>query len=528
MRKNDNLFLILATISVYVLCNFFMIASPGVWWDDWTIYNADPNDVWNQFVIEGGQPVSGRFHYWALNTIKSEFIPLIYHWLSFFLGGISLLATWHILKRFDLSKYNFGVLMLLIASSPLCSARITMACMFYPLSGTLFMLGVWSFLNYIEKNLLVYRLLAFGAFMIGLCVWLTSAVLVPIFILLMAIYVRKEKFCLRRDYLKVIMICLGRWWEFTLIPVFILILRKLFFTPVGPYSSYHVTLEEWLRLPLQMIYSFYGCTVGYAQSLLRINYNDIVFLIVVLIIVLACIFLTNIFYLKYSRTAAGNPSIHLNRLHLFMIAIILFFAAVMPSSTMSSASMGEYTSRYYVLALVPFAIIMHLLLSYLKRPLNILALGILLGVNIIININDQLLFQKQWVKNEAIAEYFRKAQLNEYVNVLFVDNSQSLNAYHSCYRYYEYSGIYKEIWPDDQTHFMTDSKAGIPKFHQDSILYNCKKAVNIDIIKEKITLDLLKDVTLSDMLYLLYSYYFDFETFSNSCYKHLSIKSDTL
>lgn len=510
MKQINYRLLATATIFVYVLCNLLMIASPGAWWDDWTIFNAAPDSLWNQFVVEGGQPIIGRFHYWAVQNVDNHYLALLYHWISFLSGGISLVAVWHILRSFTFSDFSFSALMLLIASSPLCSARISMACLFYPLTGALFLLGSWFFIIYIKNGKFGYRLLSFVTFMIGLCIWLTSAVLIPVFILLMAVYVQKEIARLDKSYIISIIGTLVKWWEFCLIPVFILILRKIFFTPVGRYSDYEITLVEWLRTPIVMMKGLYGCTVGYVKALLRCDFNDTLFLVVAILILVICIFLACRLLSKCPNPTVSFP---IKKSYLFLVAIVLFFAAIMPSSTMNSATMGGFTSRYYVLALVPYAIIVLLLLSYLKRSIVGLTLGIVLGFNIIININDQLQFQKQWIKDEAIADFFIHTQLNQYENILFNDDSKSLNAYYDQYRYYEYCGIYRMIRPEDQTHFMADSEWAkkIPEnmslIKQE--LVNCKEAKNIDSFQRLITLEAPNDITLKNVIISLYIYYID-------------------
>lgn len=526
MKLVNNRLLVFTTILVYVLCNSFMIASPGVWWDDWTIYNADPNTLWNQFVVEGGQPIIGRFHYWALQNIDKYYIPLLYHWISFFLGGVSLLVTWHILRRFRISEGAFCGLILLIASTPLCSARISIACLFYPLTGVLFMLGVLFFLIYIDNNKLAFRILAFVSFMIGLCIWLTSAVLIPVFVFFMAVYVQKKKISLNGLYVKQLLSTLVNWWEFCLIPIFILILRKLFFMPTGRYSDYEITIEEWLRLPIEMIKGLYGCTVGYVKSILRFNFNDTIFIIAILFIIFICIYTI---YKLFSTIETSKILFSSKRPYLFFLALILFFAAIMPSSTMSSANMGGYTSRYYVLAVVPFAIIILLILSYLQRHIFIYALGLIIGLNISINIGDQLLFQKQWIKDNAIAEFFKKSQISKYDNILFFDNAKLLNAYNDQYRYYEYCGIYKTIRPDDQTHFMADSEwakhvpENLSLIQQE--LINCKEAKNIDIFQKEIAIDVAKDIKINDVFYSLYLYYLDNEELSKNSSSYFIISA---
>lgn len=77
--------------------------------------------------------------------------------------------TWAILKWFKIDKSWIVGLLLLIASSPLFSARITMACIQYYISVPLFLLGVVFFLCYVRKSIIAYRICSFLFFYL---VWL--------------------------------------------------------------------------------------------------------------------------------------------------------------------------------------------------------------------------------------------------------------------------------------------------------------------------------------------------------------------
>lgn len=41
MKVQSGRVIFLLVFLVYVLSNGLMVLSPGVWWDDWTIYNPD-------------------------------------------------------------------------------------------------------------------------------------------------------------------------------------------------------------------------------------------------------------------------------------------------------------------------------------------------------------------------------------------------------------------------------------------------------------------------------------------------------
>lgn len=503
---------------VYLLANGLMVISPGVWWDDWTIFNPDIEVLKHQF-ITGGQPHFAAFHIWAAQHIPMDYVPQFYHSLSFVSGALCLWMTWSILKWFRLDRSWVIGISLLVASSPLFSARISMACIMYYTSSPLFLLGVVLFLQYLRSGMTGWRVGAFIAFLASLAVWLTAIALIPAFLILMAVYVEPKPAQWRWSYVRLIVKRLVGWLELVLLPVFAMVIRSLWMAPTEVYAdSYELGLSKLIKLPIVLLQSFIDSTIGYLGQCFSIPVLGLGNVAIAIVLVGGLTWL--VYKTLRSYDSSTDPQ-HGN--HLLWIGLWLYFPAILATSSMGAALFNTFNSRYQALLLIPVALLLFWSILQWRTPAQRrIVLGLVVGTSVLANIYTQLQFQKSWIKSCAIIQIIKNDPTlhNPYTNVIVADHLSEFNPYGGTLDYYVFTGLSKWALTGDQSHFYTDKKLINTYFTSPirkvilNTLYNCKKSKDISTMHYKLTLEEGETkLSMIKTLKLTYLYYKDRNAF---------------
>lgn len=499
---------LLLVFFVYLLANGLMVVSPGVWWDDWTIFNPDIDVLRHQFAT-GGQPHFAAFHVWAAQHIPMDYVPQFYHSISFVSGALCLWMTWAILKWFRLDRSWVIGISLLVASSVLFSARVSMACIMYYTSAPLFLLGVVLFLRYVRGDCNGWRVGAFAAFLASLTVWLTAIALIPAFLVLMAIYVEPEPVRWKWSYVRLIGKRLVGWLELLLLPVFAIVIRSVWMAPTEVYAdSYGLELGKLVRLPLVLLQSFIDNTLGYLGHCFDVHANTTGTLAILIVIAGGLMILVYRCLKSYSLEAG------VRNVRLLWVGLWLYFPAILATSSMGPATFDSFNSRYQALLLIPVALLLFwATLQFRTVVQRRIVLGLLVGLGVTANIYTQLRFQKSWIKSCALVQIIKhEPSLHvPYTNVLVADNILSLNEFDQASAYYAHTGMSKLALNGDQTHLYLDKTLiSFYDFASDQQYLNCKDVRDVGTFHYRLTLDEGETkLTAVKTLKLTYLYYKD-------------------
>ena len=512
---------LLLVFFVYLLANGLMVVSPGVWWDDWTIFNPDIDVLRHQFV-SGGMPHIAALHVWIAEHVPMDYVPQFYHSISFASGALCLWMTWAILKWFRPDRSWVIGISLLVASSPLFSARITMACIQYYLSAPLFLLGVVLFLRYVRCGGAGWRVGAFTAFLASLTVWLTAIALIPAFLVLMAVYVEPEPARWKWSYGRLIAKRLIGWLELLLLPLLAWIIRSVWLSPTEGYAdAYALGAGKLLRMPLVLLQSFVDSTLGSLGQFARVPVNSFSSLALLVAIAGGIALVIGRGMRRYSLESIPKQG---NRL--LWAGLWLYFPAILATSSMAPALFDTFNSRYQALLPVPMALMLFwVVLQFRTGAQRRVVLGLLAGLGVATNIYTQLQFQKSWIKSAAIVRIIKNEPVlhTPYTNVIVADHLYELNPYGGALDYYVFTGLSKWALDGDQSHFYTDKKLTGTYFASPmrevilNTLYNCKESRDIDTLHYQLVLEQGSvPVTTAAVLRLTVLYYTDRPAFDSS------------
>lgn len=474
-------------------------------------------------------------HIWIAEHVSIEYVPQLYHLLSFFSGGLCLWMTWAILKWFKIDKSWIVGLLLLIASSPLFSARITMACIQYYISVPLFLLGVVFFLCYVRKSIIAYRICSFLFFLSSLAVWLVAIAMIPAFLIMMTVYLDPESISGKKVYLLRTFKRLMGWTEFLLLPIIAWIMRLLWLLPTEVYeSAYALSFKKIVSLPLVILQSFIDSTVGYLGQCFNVPLDGFSYVALLVVIVLG---MSCAIYRILRMNSLDNEL--QSEKGLLWTGLWFYIPAILATSSMGPAVFNSYSSRYQSLLLIPVALLLFwMVLQFKTIKQRKIVLGLLVSLGILCNIHTQIQFQKGWLKSSAIVHIIKNdPQLTvPYTNTLVLDLLIEYNPYNIPFDYYVFTGISKLALNGDQSHFYTDTR--LKNFYLESptrkvvlqTLYNCKDGRSVgDIFDYQLILDQGKmKLHARNTLKLLWQYYMNRPAFERSLNSLIDYQVNTL
>lgn len=434
-----------------------MLLINGVWWDDWIIWNAPRATLVNNWITEGNTPHLAAIHLFIYDNFALGIIPLVYRFIAFISGIVSLLLIWEILRCFKLPlSFRVGVAAL-VACSPMNTATILMCCMMYNVSTPLFFLGALLFLRSLESGNIFMKLGASISLFLSLFFWMSPIVVIPFMVLIVALWqIKPEKWSyanVRHVFLK----CLS-WWYIWIIPIIFWIVRSILFKPKAQFNDYYaLDLKAILILPLTIVQSLIKNVLGLLGYEIEMISGSLTYTIGLLLLVMFMIIITR--YVLPTRE--DLPVSKRQALNISWISIIVFVGALIPTAIIGgrigdSSGFDSIQSRYQALMILPVSLILYALISQVRgvRTRNII-LAVLITTSTFATVRTLLNYQRGWFKELAVVSIIKNEPLlrESNINVVVKDLAQDVNEYpNTVMPDYAYTGMSNLALDRDQTH----------------------------------------------------------------------------
>ena len=143
-----------------------------------------------------------------------------------------------------------------------------------------------------------------------------------------------------------------------------------------------------------------------------------------------------------------------DEISLFLFGLFAFVVAVFPYNAVGLLpSLEDWHSRHQLLVSLGASLIsvygIHLVVS--SANVRKFIYSMFIALFLIQNIHYYIDFQRDWYKQLSLIENYRASTIiKNYTTFLFDDKTQSLNANHRTYRFYEFAGQFKIAFGDEK------------------------------------------------------------------------------
>lgn len=456
------------TYILYFISNVLMLLNPGVYWDDWVIYNMDENGIMNQFYGNGVYPI-GYMHVLLTNVSSS---PLLYNYLCFFLQLLGIYSLFRIVDNYPAKLKNSFFLylsILLYAVFPMFDAKITMIVLPYTICLNIFLMATWLLLKYKNERKIVYRVLSLILFFIS---FFTNSLLffyiLPIFFIFF--YEDWMKF-FSKNYSSVKLLMEGiyirflSYIDFFLLPFLFWVIRLMLFMPTMQYAKDYnqLTLQSLVAIPFRILKFFYitGATIvpllrEFAQSW---EILVLTFLLIVIIFKILPNFKIN---LKSSWK-------------MFLWGMVILGLGIFPYILVNKfPSYSGYNSRHQLLEGFGASIIVLAIIYLLPKRIEKFLLAAIIGSFVAFNININFHYFKGYVKQQVFHEAFQTVIPPKDIptTIILKDYTTDFALRGNPVAFYALSGILKRSNPKEN--IMIIREKDFPKYKRQGLFEEIK------------------------------------------------------
>lgn len=487
-------------ILLFLFCYGLSTLHNGIYWDDYTLINVPTKAIIDNF-YECGRPQLGFLHSFYLNT-KS---PILFYKLSSLIFRyLSLLFIFLFLKNLKFFKKSEPLLIfLLLIIIPINQAYDSLVLMQYQLSLALLFLGcyLWikSFFAKNRKLFPLFRVLIHPIIFLSFTIESSAAlfsVIIPITLAITSSSIR--------DFFKAAL----KNIDYLIIPFLFIAIEHLYFKPHGACAGNNkIDISNLSLVPLSLAYSFISPLLHFPIHVFR-RLDSFILLIPGIVFSTVFIFLRKRFEPR-SDLSGQNTKVFL------LISVILLFVGIFPYAIVGKMPKTYgWFSRFQSHSLLGLSFLIFLI--YIKIHSVKLLYKILPYLTIFVftttNFGSRLIYTRDYLKQEALKEIFKS---NETINLnqrFFInDEAYDFNAFDRIYRFYEFTGIFSEIFAREDKIAYSDRssilniKSIIHSTYPE--LYRIKDLpINFESLPEKkLTLKIVKDYPLSVALYGLFS-----------------------
>jgi hypothetical protein len=422
---------------LFILSNFLILLNPGVYWDDWTLFNMNNEGIMSQF-NGNGIWIFGYLHLGLKNISES---PHLYHWLTFCLQFFTLFLLFRILRNVvRQSQYYLFLLIsvLLFAVFPHYDAKITMIVFPYTLCLTLFVLGSY-FLFHSEKNgNLLSRVLSLIFFFIS---FFTNSLLffylIPIFFALFSESINlKDPYKSFQNIYKIVITKL----DFFLLPFLFWTIKSIYFLPSQQYAAIgynQIDLSALFQVPYKMIvlmYIFIKDLYPFIKEAFEYYELWILFLL--------------IFGFSYYQLSKIKINIQLSW-GTVLFGVLLFLIGAFPYLLVNKyPTYIDYLSRHQLLVGFGGSLSLCSLIFLFKstRLKQVLLSGILTTF-VCLNVFVQFSYFKGYMKQEVFKDYFVSQNVNSNVplTIILEDYTKDFTKKGNPVKFYAFAGMMKQV-----------------------------------------------------------------------------------
>ncbi len=435
---------------LFCIANLLLLINPGVFWDDWTLYNMEDKGIMSQF-YGNGVVIFGYMHVFLKNLWAS---PLLYHTLTFFLQLLSVVLLFRIHGKFKMRKEMslfFLFTILIYAALPIYDSKVTMIVLPYTLCLTLFLFAFLFLLKYCENKkrigLRIFSLLFF--FMSFFTNSLVFFYLIPIFLVFFFPYWKRffskniilDYNIFVRKMLRQVLIHL----DFFVLPFLFWVVRSLYFQPSQQYASIgynKIEIESLLETPYRFVlfvYVFFVSLLPLVKEALQTPEVWGIFLIVAL------------FTYKWFKERDFSFIISWK---ILLLGLFVLGVGVFPYLMVNKIpGFGWNSSRHQLLIGFGLCVILMGLLFQLKYSnLKKIIFSLLLGCFVAFTFFLHFSYFKGYIKHEVLNYYFESQNLSsdESQTILYHDKTNNFTQKGIPSNFYELSGILKLSHPEEK------------------------------------------------------------------------------
>jgi hypothetical protein len=453
------------TYLLFVISNLLILFNPGIFWDDWNLYNIAKESIYSQY-NNGGLGYFGYLQVFLQNFYNP---PFLYHTLTFGLQLISIYFLFEIVKRLTFINHKFfegNYLVLIYAVLPLNDAKITMICFPYTLSLTLFILATFFLVKYKYEKNSAFRFLSLFLYFISFStVSLVFFYLIPF---LFIIFLEEIQILIKNgtknitELFNIVVKKIVKFLDFLFLPILFWIIKTSFFSPSNNYVGYNeIKLESFVEIPYRLIRSIYSFFIT-LYPLLKELFQNLEFILLFII-------LSGFIFLRLGRLDLNFKSTKTK----FLTGLLVCFIGIFPYLLVEKyPSFNGYNSRHQLLMGFGISLLVVNLIFYIssKRIRN-LTLALCIGLFVILNMTIQFNYFKGFMKQVVLNNYLESQNLSRDFSqtILYKDNTSNFTHKGNPFTFYELSGILKLSHPKENImliqnrHFISYNQSGLFK-----------------------------------------------------------------
>lgn len=443
---------------VALLSHGLLLFNDGIYFDDWVLRPMLAEGRWQdlqEWFSQMGLPVSPYF-YWSIKLVGSHYqvAALLTKFFSAVLVyRICLQVGW-------LNRYEALGIALLNLAYPAYQVATTYCNLIYEFYYCLFLLGAWLLLRAEEMGrskgaVLPSRLLSLSLFFLAFNL---NSLLVFYFPFLLLLFFHLKQAHQLSWSAAVRMLPLRRM-DFILLPFVYWAGKKIFFPTHGLYASYNqIKLDP--AVIASNLFKFVH-TAGYAQmeaSVARLMGQPVLW-----VMALAGIYLV---YYRFRKTSGTSALPHFlieqearKTKWIFLYGLLLLLGGTFAYAAVGLApTLSGWNTRHTILTGLPMAILIVAALRPLwvnglyhepgnfdSRLVSLLIGGSLLLAFTLSTINYYIGWQVRTIKDKAVMAILADAPVLKKFSVFWI-NDQFPAGGEGFYRFYEWSGMFKQVW----------------------------------------------------------------------------------
>lgn len=430
---------------IYFASFFLMLLNNGLYIDDWTYYNINPdstikylsehNSMWALYLI--------RFWFEVINNL---FVFRLIIVICFFFSAVLFAFTLKHVREID--KDALFYLTVIFAIFPVNFARLDFSTSQYSISYFIFFLALYLVCCYMENGRIALRIISLCFFFVSFD---TNSLLIFYAIVLIYIgYIASKQNRPEQSKIYSYFTLAIKYSDFIMLPLLFWIIKNIYFRPYGLFEGYNkVTLEGMTRAFILLPFTFYRSFVEPITS------SFVVAGRYALIAIPASIAL--FFMVKNRRHVYDGNHYNITNRLFFLIGCLMFILGVYPYNVVGKIpAVYDFASRDQILVplgasfILFFGIRLMFQIVKAKYRAQNYVYALVVVVFITGNFSSYLEFQKDWFKQLSIIRNMSTSSIiKDNTTFLFVDHTYRVNAKRRIYRFYEYSALMKSAFGDE-------------------------------------------------------------------------------
>lgn len=488
INRNENRTPLLIITLIYTLAYGLLLLNNSIFWDDWVLFNQQPETVLEIFRMAGA-PWTGYTHVFLLSVGDGV---LSYRLLVFFCYLISGVCLYFVLRFLKLSVRDCFFITSLFLLFPVNSARIALINGLSAVGYMLFYLGWLLMVQYMRHARISWQ--------VGmLAVFFMAFTLVPPLVFLYSLpvamlYYHLHRFDLHPERCGLFIL---KHLDLLVLPVFWWVIKTIYFVPSGIYADYNKLSFGYFPKAAMKTFTVFRDNI--APILLQ-TFTIKYFWFTITLAIIGIFIFAKLW--PSSRVSPPGTAWKWALLGLFIVFISSFpyYMAEKPPGLM------DWDSRHQQLLPLGVSLAIYGLVRLLRvrSVVESLLLSFILAAMISQNLFVYLAFQADAYKQASLIANIRANETIRQKDIfVFVDKVPNLNANSRDYRYYEYNGIMKlafgqssRIAFDKHTREFKDLEKLIPykQYNMDQYAGGAHPSIKIYILPGDVRINNSKEV----------------------------------